>query len=273
MHDPNAKIILLGCGSSGGVPRADGVMGACDPNNPKNYRSRCSLAVMIDDAVIIIDTSPDFRLQAVANGIKKIDAVLYTHDHADQCHGIDDLRAFFLARGMVPIPAYANHMTIERISTRFDYCIKEHPFYPPIIRLNQIIDDFDLRLPNGKTVKITPLWVKHGSIEALGFRIGGMAYIPDVSFIPQPALAKLYGLDMLILDCLRYRPHPTHIHLAQSLEIIKTVNPSRAILTNLYHDLDYDTLEHSLIAHQGKDRPQILVGFDGLQSEFTLQGS
>lgn len=236
------KATILGCGSSGGVPRIGNDWGACDPTNPRNRRSRCSLLLEACESTVLIDTSPDMREQLLRSRVDMVDAVFFTHAHADQAHGIDDLRVFFL-RARHRIPVYADAETMRTLTFRFNYCFESVLSYPAIL---------DGRVLHGEAVEIAPgfsllpITVTHGEIDALGFRAGGLAYIPDVSDIPPAAMEKLGGLDVLIVDALRYRPHPSHAHVERALEWIGTLKPKRAILTNMHVDLDFETLRSEL---------------------------
>ncbi|WP_290751241.1 MBL fold metallo-hydrolase [Amaricoccus sp.] len=254
------RATILGCGSSGGVPRLGGLWGACDPANPRNYRRRCSLLVerRDGDAVtrVLIDSSPDVRAQLLDAGVGLLDAVVYTHPHADHTHGIDDLRMVVFNRRS-RLPAWADAATAAALEARFGYAFATPAGsdYPPILDLVLIDGPFAIDGPGGP-IPFTPIPVRHGNIVALGFRIGGLAYIPDVSGIPDASWPLLAGLDVLVLDALRYLPHPSHVHLARSLEWIARLAPRRAILTNLHNDLDYATLaaeipEGVVPAHDG----------------------
>ena len=249
------KAIILGSGSSGGVPRITGTWGAADPAQPRNRRTRCSLYIEAAGLRLVIDTSPDFRQQALDNQISRLDAVLYTHDHADQCHGIDDLRGFYIEQ-RATIPLFASAYTLQRLKQRFDYCFESHHGYPALVSAFEIQGPFSLPGPDG-TLAITPFPVQHGPIEAFGFHIENLAYIPDVSEISGEKLAALHGINTIIVDALRYRPHPTHTHLARTLGWIKQIQPKKAILTNLHIDMDYDTLRQSLPA-------QVEPAYDGM---------
>lgn len=246
------RFTILGCGSSGGVPRLGGHWGDCDPANPRNRRRRCSLLVEREDAGavtrVLIDTSPDLRDQLLAAGIGVLDGVIYTHAHADHVHGIDDLRVVVFNRGS-RLPVWADAATAEALLGRFAYAFVQPPqsAYPPILDLNDIAGPFSVSGPAGP-IEFDPVRVEHGRIHALGFRIGGMLYLPDVSAIPEEAWPRLMGLDLLILDALRYRPHPTHAHLALSLEWIARAGPRRAVLTDLHNDFDYEALSAELPA-------------------------
>ena len=230
------RVTILGCGSSGGVPRIGNDWGACDPHNPKNRRRRCSVLVEHEETCVVIDTAPDFREQMLDADVQRLDAVVFTHAHADQAHGIDDLRMFYL-RQRALVPVYGNAETIATLHQRFDYCFAEVAGYPPILAAHE------LKGPQRVgSLDVVPFTVEHGQIEALGFRIGRFGYVPDVSGLPEAAMAELTGLDTLVLDALRYRPHPSHAHLEQALEWIEVLRPRRAVLTNLHIDLDYETL-------------------------------
>ncbi|MEL6466953.1 MAG: MBL fold metallo-hydrolase [Pseudomonadota bacterium] len=237
---------ILGCGSSGGVPRLGGHWGACDPDNPKNRRQRCSMLVeRSSDAgttTVLVDTSPDLRNQLLSTGTGRLDGVIYTHEHADHVHGIDDLRMIvFNMRARLQV--WANGDTQNDLISRFGYAFvqpKSSP-YPPILELNTIDGDTVIDGPGGP-ITFTPFEVNHGSIDALGFRIGDVAYLPDVATIPDAAWPYLQDLDIWIVDALRRDPHPTHSHLANTLAWIARAQPKRAILTNMHIDLDYDTV-------------------------------
>ncbi len=244
------RFTILGCGSSGGVPRLGpdgaGDWGLCDPENPKNRRRRCSLLVekIKGDQVtrVLIDTSPDMRAQLLDAGVGTLDGVVYTHSHADHVHGIDDLRqvVFNLRRRL---PVWADLPTKTALLQRFDYAFVQavDSPYPAILDLHDIDGPFRVDGPAGE-IAFTPFLVNHGSIDALGFRVGDMAYVPDVSHIPAAAWAQLQGLDLWIIDALRRAPHPSHTHLAQTLDWIAALAPRRAVITNMHLDMDYDTL-------------------------------
>lgn len=240
------RFTILGCGSSGGVPRLGGHWGECDPANPKNRRRRCSLLVerLAGDAItrVLIDTTPDMRDQLLDAGIGTLDGVVYTHAHADHVHGIDDLRQIvFNTRARLPV--WADGPTQDALIARFGYAFvqPEDSLYPAILNLNTISGPFTVPGPAGG-ISFVPFAVPHGAMEALGFRIGPLAYLPDVASIPEPAWPLLEGLECWILDALRRTPHPTHAHLARALEWIARVRPARAVLTNMHIDLDYETL-------------------------------
>ena len=256
------RFTILGCGSSPGTPRINGDWGACDPANPKNRRTRSSAMVERISSTgttrVIIDTGPDFRAQMIAARVEEIDAVVYTHAHADHIHGIDDLRGYFLTqRALVDI--YADAPTLHRLRDGFDYCF-ETPAgsgYPPIVRPHQIGHDAAFSIEGkGGPLTFLPLPLVHGDIISLGFRIGGIAYCSDVSAFPAETVRHLSGLDVLVVDALQYRSHPTHFSLAEALEWIERLGPRRAILTHMHIPLDYDavmreTPDHVQPAHDG----------------------
>lgn len=245
---------ILGCGSSGGVPRPGTGWGACDPNNPKNRRRRCSLLVERKgpDGVtrVLVDTGPDLREQLIDAHVEWLDAILYTHEHADHTHGIDDLRGLFL-RGRRRLDVYANDATARMLMTRFAYCFVQPPGseYPPIVNMHGLHPSQPLTI-DGKGGPITalPFTQDHGDIEALGFRFGGLAYSSDLHDLPAASTEALAGLDVWIVDALRYHPHPSHFSVADALSWIARLSPKRAILTNMHGDLDYEVLRASLPA-------------------------
>ncbi len=244
---------ILGCGSSGGVPRLGDNWGECDPANPRNHRRRCSLLVQRHDGGgstrVLIDTSPDLRAQLLDAGIGVLDAVIYTHAHADHTNGIDDLRQIvFNTRKRLAV--WADPPTQAALRERFSYVFEqpEGSPYPPILDLHTI--EGPVRITgDGGPITFTPFCVSHGHIDALGFRIGPFAYLPDAAGIPEESWPHLQGLDCWIVDALRRRPHPTHAHLALTLEWIDRAKPARAILTNMHNDLDYDTVAAETPAH------------------------
>lgn len=255
------RLTILGCGSSGGVPRLGGNWGACDPANPKNARRRCSLLVerVTNEGTtrVLIDTSPDMRMQLLDAGIGNLDAVVYTHDHADHVHGLDDLRQI-VYRQKARVPVWADRRTLDVLTARFGYVFVQPPGsdYPPILDMNRIDGAFEVEGAGG-VIPFTPFEVEHGRIDCLGFRIAGAAYLPDVSEIPETVWPTLEGLDVWILDALRYTPHPSHSHLEKSLAWIARAAPTRAVLTNMHIDLDYATLEAETPDH-------ITPAFDGM---------
>jgi phosphoribosyl 1,2-cyclic phosphate phosphodiesterase len=255
------EITLLGSGSSGGVPRGDGDWGDCDPTEPRNRRSRCSMLARRrgagGDTTVLIDTSPDLRTQMLAAGVKAIDAVLYTHDHADQTHGIDDLRVFALRRRQ-RIAAWMDAATRRALTERFGYIFTPVEGYPPILDAHTIPEHgspWQLDGPGG-TIPVTTFDQAHGPIRAVGYRLGGMAYSSDISALDADAIAAVRGCGLWIIDALRWTCHPTHAHVDQTLDWIRQADVSRAVLTNLHIDLDYRALSRLLPSH-------VEVGFDG----------
>ncbi|WP_230533069.1 MBL fold metallo-hydrolase [Microvirga roseola] len=261
------RLTILGCGSSAGVPRVGVGWGKCDPSNPKNRRRRCSVLVEKtsgsgEKTVVLIDTSPDLRDQLLGADVRRLDAVLYTHEHADHIHGIDDLRPLAIVQRH-RIPVYADRFTSEVLQMRFGYCF-ETPAgsgYPPILKMHHLEPGLTTTVSGpGGAIKALPFRMIHGDIEAMGFRFGRIAYAPDVSRMPEESLGALDGLDVLILDALRQTPHPTHFSVPEALDLIAKVKPKRAVLTNLHTDLDYETLRREL-------PPQIEPAYDGLTVE------
>ncbi len=255
---------ILGCGSSGGVPRLGGQWGACDPENPKNHRRRCSMLVerIAPQGVtrVLIDTSPDMRAQLLDAGVGTLDGVVYTHAHADHVHGIDDLRMIvFNMKKRVKV--WADAATQDALLSRFGYAFvqPEGSPYPPILDLHMINGPVRVEGAGGP-LELTPFDVRHGAMDALGYRIGDLAYLPDVSEIPDTALPHLKGLDTWVLDALREEPHPTHFHLERSLDWIARMAPRRAVLTNLHIGLDYADLARRTPDH-------ITPAFDGMVIE------
>ncbi|UWR24191.1 MBL fold metallo-hydrolase [Sulfitobacter sp. S190] len=260
------RITILGCGSSGGVPRLGGVWGACDPDNPRNSRRRCSILVerVGPQGVtsVLIDTSPDMRAQLLDAQVSRLDAVLYTHSHADHVHGLDDLRMIVINM-RARLPVWADQPTHDALMERFAYAFvqPEWSSYPPILDLNLMDGDITIDGPGGPLV-FTPFEVAHGGMNALGFKMNNVAYLPDVSDIPAGVWPLLEGLDCWIVDALRRDPHPTHSHLAQTLEWIDRVKPARAILTNMHTDLDYRTVKGETPGHVTPAYDNMVVDFD-----------
>lgn len=262
------RLTIMGCGSSGGVPRLGNDWGACDPENPRNRRLRASALVeqWSDNGghtAVLIDSGPDVREQLLAMRIEALDGVVYTHDHADHTHGIDDLRVICY-RMRQRIDAWADAATHESLMTRFGYCFQSPPgrSYPPILNPHEInpARAFSLR-GSGGALEFQPVIQNHGEIPSLGFRIGNLAYSPDISGLDEASIDRLRGLDVWIVDALRYTPHPSHFTVKQALEWIGHLAPKRAILTHLHVDLDYDTLRRELPDH-------VEPAYDGMQIAF-----
>lgn len=248
---------ILGCGSSAGVPRIGNIWGACDPNNPRNYRRRCSLLIekfaggSPEPTRVLIDTGPDVREQLLTAAVDRLDAVFYTHDHADHTHGIDDLRALaLLSRKRVDV--YCNSATRRRLFEAFSYCFVSPPGsgYPPILEAHTIDAGVATVIDGpGGAIAVLPFRQEHGSIDSLGFRVGDFAYSCDLSGIPEESLPAVSGLKLWILDALRPAPHPSHLSLAEALAYIEQQQPAQAVLTNLHIDLDYAELGRTTPAH------------------------
>lgn len=259
------RFTILGCGSSGGVPRIGEVWGDCDPRNPKNRRTRCSLLVeRIGEAGVtrvLIDTSPDMREQLLRAKVATVDAVIYTHSHADHVNGLDDLRQIvFNTHRRVPV--WADGATQDALMSRFSYAFAqpEGSSYPPICDMHTIRGPISIDGAGG-AITLRPFRVHHGDIDALGFRIGDVAYLPDVLEIPDDAWPSLAALDCLIIDALRRRPHPTHTHLALTLEWIARLAPKQAVLTNMHVDLDHREVEAETPDH-------VSAAYDGMVLDF-----
>jgi phosphoribosyl 1,2-cyclic phosphate phosphodiesterase len=274
------RFTILGCGSSPGVPRINGEWGACDPNNPKNRRTRAALLVEQigpgGTTTVVIDTGPDFREQMIAARVKSIDAVLYTHPHADHIHGIDDIRGFVQHHG-ARVPIWADAWTMARIREGFPYCLETPPggFYPPIVAANVIepIDGPVVIGGAGGMIRFEPLLQVHGSINSLGFRAGDVAYCTDVSAFPEQTAARLSGLDLLIIDALQYRPHVSHFSLGQALDWIARLEPRRAVLTHMHIPLDYDTVMGETPDHVEPGHDQMAIEFDVTEEVAALEAA
>jgi phosphoribosyl 1,2-cyclic phosphate phosphodiesterase len=228
------KVTFLGTGTSVGIPRIGCSCPVCTSKNPKNKRLRCALHLAHQNHSILVDTGPDLRTQALTYGIDRVDAVLFTHGHADHLHGLDDVRSYCFDRDS-PLPCYANSLTIERIKRVFDYAFDDNaPSTTPQIELQEINGPFELL-----GLAIEPLEVYHGRLPVLAFRIGSFAYVTDTSHIPDEAMQQLEGLDVLVLDALRHKKHPTHFNVEQALEVIEKLQPSQTYLTHIAHDLEH----------------------------------
>ncbi|WP_288585493.1 MBL fold metallo-hydrolase [uncultured Methylobacterium sp.] len=262
---PTLTLRILGCGSSGGVPRVGYGWGACDPAEPKNRRRRCSLLVERREAgdeatTVLVDTSPDLREQLLDAAVARLDGILFTHSHADHTHGIDDVRPLVIHMRR-RIPVHADATTSDLLRARFAYCFtsREGSLYPPILDLHALEAGAPVSVGGpGGPVTATAFVMEHGPEEkALGFRFADAAYAPDVSTMPDAAKAALRNLDLLIVDALRDSPHPTHFSVSDALALIEEVAPRRAVLTNLHTDLDYETLRRRL-------PPGVVPAYDGL---------
>lgn len=248
------EITILGCGSSGGVPRGDGDWGACDPADPRNRRSRCSALIrrrsQSGETTVLIDTSPDLRSQMLAASVRQVDAVLFTHDHADQTHGIDDLRVFAMRRRQ-RIPAWMDQATHDALTHRFAYIFETIQGYPAILEPQSLPahgQTFEID-GDGGAVPVVTFDQAHGPIRSVGYRFGPIAYSSDVSDLDDAALEAVRGCDLWIVDALRFTPHPTHAHVDKALDWIASAQVKRAVLTNLHIDLDYSALNAMLPDH------------------------
>ncbi len=264
------RFTLLGTGSSGGVPRIGNDWGACDPHEPRNRRGRCSaLAELFDSSDgeptrVLIDTAPDMREQLLREEIDRLDAVVFSHDHADQTGGIDDLRMLFL-RQRKRIPVHMDKPTADTLMRRAAYCFEGAGAYPPILDLQPWLTPLTTRSIAGPAgeLSILPLEQQHGDIRSLGFRIGGLAYCNDLNALPEESLDALKDLDVFVIDALRYTEHPSHANLDQALAWAKQLRPKRTVLTNMHIDLDYQTLSESL--------PKgVVPGYDGMVMEIPI---
>ncbi|CAO4138819.1 hypothetical protein LPLAFNJD_LOCUS284 [Methylorubrum aminovorans] len=273
---PVLSLRILGCGSSGGVPRVGYGWGACDPADPRNRRRRCSLLVerrpgdgqeneREGATTVLVDTSPDLREQLIDAGVTRLDALLYTHAHADHTHGIDDVRPLVIHMHR-RIPVHADPLTRAMLIKRFGYAFETPPgsLYPPILDLHEMRAGERLTIDGaGGPIEAEAFRMEHGNEIAHGFRFGPAAYAPDVSVMPEAAKARLHGLDLLIIDALRETPHPSHYSVSDALALIEEVAPRRAILTNLHTDLDYATLARKLPAN-------VVPAHDGLSATVDL---
>lgn len=261
---------VMGCGSSGGVPRIGGHWGACDPNNPKNRRRRCSLLIegfstgSDQPTRIIVDTGCDLREQLLDANVDRVDAVLYTHEHADHTHGIDDLRVLAL-NNRKRVDVYFSQEAANRIVPSFAYCFTAPPGsgYPPILNQHLIEAGEELVIDGpGGSITVLPFTQDHGDIFSLGFRVGGFAYSCDLSGIPEQSVAAVSDLDVWILDALRPAPHPSHLSLSQALDLVALRAPRQAVLTNLHIDLDYEATE--------RETPDnVTPAYDGMKIDIT----
>jgi phosphoribosyl 1,2-cyclic phosphate phosphodiesterase len=261
------RLTFLGTGSSGGVPRIGNQWGACDPSEPRNRRRRCAVLVerfsKAGKTVVLVDTPPDLRDQLLSERVEHLDAVLFTHDHADHTHGIDELRvlAFLMKRR---IDVYFDAATRESLVSRFDYCFLQRPgsTYPAILTPRDLAAGVPVTIMGaGGPITATPILQDHGEMPSLGFRFGRLVYSPDIVGAPETSHALFQGLDIMIVDALRPVPHPSHFSLSQALAWIEKFQPKRAILTHMHIDLDYRALKRELPAN-------VEPAYDGLQIEF-----
>ncbi len=253
------QLTILGAGSSAGTPVVGCQCTTCSSSEPRNQRSRCSSMLTLDDGqVILIDTTPDLRSQALRAGMRRVDAVLYTHTHADHLHGIDDLRAFCqINRHQIPLFSYPE--AICHIRDKFGYTLREPADFwdLPVLAVHAVEQPFQVC-----GVTVTPIPIMHGRIRIYAYRIGKLVYMTDVSEIPEASYALLQNVDVLLIDCLRETPHPTHVSLSQSLALIENIGARRNVLIHMTHELEYHALCQRLPAH-------VEVGYDGLQISLT----
>jgi phosphoribosyl 1,2-cyclic phosphate phosphodiesterase len=252
------KFIILGSGSSMGVPRADSFFGDCDPKNKKNYRTRCSGLIKSNSENILIDTSPDLRTQLINNKISKIDRVLYSHQHGDQTHGINDLRVFYLKNKKI-VPIYADLKTSQYLKKTFGYCFKSNSpkikslEYPPTLKINKLKKKHIF-----SNISIQSIPLNHGNIDSMSFIINKKcAYASDAKQIYKKDLKSFMNLKYLIIDCLRYDQHPSHYNLSEVLDLVKVIKPKKTILTNLHTDMDYKILKKKVPSN-------VVPAYDGL---------
>ena len=262
------RFTILGCGSSGGVPRIGMTWGACDPDNPKNKRRRCSALVerigRQGQTAVMIDTSPDMREQILSVRLMALDGVLFTHDHADHTHGIDDLRMVTYAMKR-RVDVYFDAKTGKSLRERFAYCFKtpEGSNYQPILNGHEIDSVSPVVIKGGGgELKCIPVLQTHGDITSLGYRFSNLAYSPDISDLPHESIAKLEGLDVWVVDALRYTPHESHFHVKRALEWVARLKPKRTILTHMTSELDYETLRREL-------PDGVEPAYDGMQVAFS----
>jgi phosphoribosyl 1,2-cyclic phosphate phosphodiesterase len=255
---------ILGCGSSMGVPRVALGWGACDPANPKNRRRRCSLLVTREGAGgitrVLVDCTPDLREQLLDAKVDWVDGVLFTHEHADHTHGIDDLRPLFV-KNRRRVDVYMDEPTAQVMRVRFAYCFVSPPGsdYPPIASEHVLTPGQAVSISGqGGAIEAVPVLQQHGDIASLGFRFGNIAYSADIKSLPAASLSAMTELDIWIVDALRLSPHPSHMNLEEALDWIARVRPKRAILTNLHSDLDYEAL-------RGKLPANVEPAYDGMQ--------
>jgi phosphoribosyl 1,2-cyclic phosphate phosphodiesterase len=244
------RVTILGCGTSGGVPRLGGPngageWGAANPADPRNRRTRCSILVQDKGKTVLVDTSPDVRAQLLATQVETVDAVIWSHEHADQVHGIDDLRPYTFRRGA--IEAWADARTLEILQRRFGYVFESggDGLYHALYDVRTIEGPF---MAAG-SLAVTPIPLDHGIAPSLGFRFGDILYVNDLVRVPEESFGLMHDADILIVDAMRYRPHPTHAHLDLALEWVERVAPRHAFLTNLHVDMDYAELDRRTPAH------------------------
>jgi len=252
------KFTILGCGSSLGSPWITNYSAKLK-KNPKNIRTRCCAHIQKDDLSILIDTSPDIKQQFLTNNLKSLDAIIYTHEHADQTTGIFEMRPFYW-KNKKKIPVYGSSRTIKKLKEKYTFCFKQSSGYKPIMTATMIKKKFTISKSKNK-IEIFPFDVKHGMIKATGYLFNKIAYISDCNKISKAATKKLMNLNFLIIDCLRKDKHPSHFNYEDAMNFIKLVKPKKAILTNLHIDLDYFKLKKKLPKN-------IIPAYDGLSFNF-----
>ncbi len=253
------KVTFLGTGTSIGVPRIGCYCPVCASDDPKNKRLRCALHLAHQGRSILVDAGPDLRTQALRYRIDRVDCVLLTHGHADHLHGLDDVRSYCFDRDQ-PLPCYADPHTIARIERVFDYAFdKDAPSATPQLTLRPIAGPF-----TACGLAIEPLTIYHGRSPVLAFRIGNFAYATDTNYIPEAAMARLRGLEVLVLDALRYKEHPTHFNVEQALAIVAELQPARTYFTHIAHDLDHHQTNAEL-------PPSVELAYDGLVLELAVK--
>jgi phosphoribosyl 1,2-cyclic phosphate phosphodiesterase len=251
-----SQLIILGSGSSVGVPRIDGVWGSCNKSNKKNVRTRCSAIVVKGKNSVLIDTSPDLRYQLISNKISNVTSVLFSHEHADQTNGLFELRPFFW-KNKKRINLYADNITMKLLIKRHDYLFKKVGSYPPIVKSNIIKSAFSLGKKSEK-ILFSPVKVKHGNTNSIAYIFERTAYISDTNDLSIINMKQFKNLNYLVIDCLKFKKHPTHFNLEESLLVHERLKPKKTILTNLHYDLDYKYLQKSLPKN-------VVPAYDGLK--------
>ncbi len=251
------KLLILGCGTSTGVPVIGCACEVCSSPDPRNKRTRSSVLIETQGLQILIDTSTDLRFQALSLGLTRVDAVLFTHPHADHIHGIDELRSFNMIQEE-PIPCFGSTETVARIRAIFHYIFNRE-------RAESITPQLSLKVVDGPfsigPVEVLPVEAEHGRSSVMGFRVGGLGYMTDCSRIPPESMEKLLGLDVLVLGALRFRPHPTHMNIDQALKVVEDLRPRRTILTHLSHEVDYE-----------RDSPRLPDGVEFASDGMEVEG-
>ena len=256
--EKKARVTILGSGTSTGVPLIGCDCDVCTSTDRRNRRSRSSILISLEAGNILIDTSTDLRYQALKNGLKRVDAVLFTHAHADHVHGIDELRSFNFIQKRA-IPCFGNAITLDRIKTMFSYIFKDHNLGGgiPSLTMNEVGEAFSLL-----DEEVIPIEIIHGELPILGYRIANIAYVTDCSEIPAASMEKLKGLDLLILGALRYTPHNTHFTVDEAMDVVNALKPKRSLFTHLGHDLDYERAVAELPETVG-------LAYDGMTIEIS----